>query len=97
MDEVITAANVTTSSSSPSSSAALFPSNLPLLSAFLAFSIAQFLKNELFVSPEETITKLETERKVFTIIFVRGGRGSVAATELPIRHPSARLADSASR
>ncbi|KAI8005612.1 putative membrane protein YuiD [Camellia lanceoleosa] len=44
MDEVITAADATSSSSSPSSPAALFPPNLPLLSAFLAFAIAQFLK-----------------------------------------------------
>ncbi|GMP66772.1 hypothetical protein ACSBR2_027736 [Camellia fascicularis] len=44
MDEVITAADVTSSSSPPSSPAALLPPNLPLLSAFLAFAIAQFLK-----------------------------------------------------
>ncbi|OVA03421.1 Acid phosphatase/vanadium-dependent haloperoxidase-related [Macleaya cordata] len=43
MDEVITAADASSSSrlmTSPPS----FPSNLPLLSAFLAFAIAQFLK-----------------------------------------------------
>ncbi|KAI8551977.1 hypothetical protein RHMOL_Rhmol06G0229400 [Rhododendron molle] len=40
MDEVMTAADGQTTSSSPSSPAAL----LPLLSAFLAFALAQFLK-----------------------------------------------------
>ncbi|XP_058220354.1 uncharacterized protein LOC131330695 [Rhododendron vialii] len=45
MDEVITAADgQTTSSSPPSSPAALLPPSLPLLSAFLAFALAQFLK-----------------------------------------------------
>ncbi|KAK9147202.1 hypothetical protein Scep_005959 [Stephania cephalantha] len=42
MDEVITAAD--TSPSSSSSSLSHLTSNLPLLSAFLAFALAQFLK-----------------------------------------------------
>ncbi|MCL7025409.1 hypothetical protein MKW94_007637, partial [Papaver nudicaule] len=43
MDEVLTAADASSSSRSFNSSPIL-PSNLPLLSAFLAFAIAQFLK-----------------------------------------------------
>ncbi|KAL9269678.1 putative membrane protein YuiD [Drosera capensis] len=41
MNEVITAADAAASSLSPSS---ILPSNFPLLSAFVAFSLAQFLK-----------------------------------------------------
>ncbi|KAL8088054.1 uncharacterized protein LOC141698294 [Apium graveolens] len=49
MNEVMTVADATssstlTSSSSPSSPASLLPYNIPLLSAFLACAIAQFLK-----------------------------------------------------
>ncbi|KAL5573401.1 hypothetical protein UlMin_022998 [Ulmus minor] len=41
MDEVITAADANSGNGSPSS---LLPSNLPLISAFLACALAQFLK-----------------------------------------------------
>ncbi|XP_078431001.1 uncharacterized protein LOC144702876 isoform X1 [Wolffia australiana] len=49
MDEVLTMASVEASSSSSSSAAvvkggAVLPTNFPLLSAFLAFAVAQFLK-----------------------------------------------------
>ncbi|MQL90554.1 hypothetical protein Taro_023161 [Colocasia esculenta] len=47
MDEVLTAADVTTSSASSSGGGGGSPSlstNLPLISAFLAFAVAQFLK-----------------------------------------------------
>ncbi|KAK9268472.1 hypothetical protein L1049_000223 [Liquidambar formosana] len=43
MDEVITAADAS-SFRSTSSSPFIIPSNLPLLSAFLSFALAQFLK-----------------------------------------------------
>ncbi|KAJ1381438.1 hypothetical protein SESBI_45153 [Sesbania bispinosa] len=45
MDEVMTMADVTASTrTAPSASSAFIPSNTPLLSAFLAFALAQFLK-----------------------------------------------------
>ncbi|XP_031263379.1 uncharacterized protein LOC116121565 isoform X1 [Pistacia vera] len=47
MDEVITvtdAASLRTGQTTPSSSSLLLPNNLPLISAFLAFALAQFLK-----------------------------------------------------
>ncbi|KAJ0899014.1 hypothetical protein HanRHA438_Chr08g0363391 [Helianthus annuus] len=44
MDEVITAADATSSLRSYSSESSVLPSNLPLLSAFLSLFIAQFLK-----------------------------------------------------
>ncbi|XP_057455863.1 uncharacterized protein LOC130747062 [Lotus japonicus] len=45
MDEVVTMADVTASTrSAPSSSSSTLPFNAPLLSAFLAFAIAQILK-----------------------------------------------------
>ncbi|PON91911.1 Acid phosphatase/vanadium-dependent haloperoxidase-related [Trema orientale] len=44
MDEVITAADASSSFGSTTSQPSIFPSNLPLLSAFLAFALAQFLK-----------------------------------------------------
>ncbi|BFG29658.1 hypothetical protein CerSpe_159320 [Prunus speciosa] len=43
MDEVITAADAS-SNGSTSSQTSIIPSNLPLLSAFLSFALAQFLK-----------------------------------------------------
>ncbi|XP_038703159.1 uncharacterized membrane protein YuiD isoform X1 [Tripterygium wilfordii] len=47
MDEVVTAADAAslrTAQTATSSSSSLLPYNLPILSAFLAFAIAQFLK-----------------------------------------------------
>ncbi|KAJ0053689.1 hypothetical protein Pint_01989 [Pistacia integerrima] len=47
MDEVITvtdAASLRSGQTTPSSSSLLLPNNLPLISAFLAFALAQFLK-----------------------------------------------------
>ncbi|KAF8016710.1 hypothetical protein BT93_H2052 [Corymbia citriodora subsp. variegata] len=47
MDEVLTAADATSTSSAATSGAehsSLLPYNLPLISAFLAFALAQFLK-----------------------------------------------------
>nr|DAD43785.1 TPA_asm: hypothetical protein HUJ06_002015 [Nelumbo nucifera] len=44
MDEVITAADASSNSRSVTSPPSLLPSNLPLLSALLAFALAQFLK-----------------------------------------------------
>ncbi|KAG5235205.1 hypothetical protein OIU76_026435 [Salix suchowensis] len=44
MDEVMTAADASSRYRSATSQPAILPSNIPLLSAFLAFSLAQFLK-----------------------------------------------------
>ncbi|XP_010921364.1 uncharacterized protein [Elaeis guineensis] len=44
MNEVLTAADVASSSRTPPSSTSSLASNLPLVSAFVAFSLAQFLK-----------------------------------------------------
>ncbi|OMP04367.1 Acid phosphatase/vanadium-dependent haloperoxidase-related protein [Corchorus olitorius] len=44
MNEVMTAADASTRFRSASSAPSIIPSNVPLLSAFLAFSLAQFLK-----------------------------------------------------
>ncbi|KAF5461131.1 hypothetical protein F2P56_020950 [Juglans regia] len=44
MDEVMTAGDASSSFRSASFEPSIIPSNLPLLSAFLAFSLAQFLK-----------------------------------------------------
>ncbi|KAG2678128.1 hypothetical protein I3760_12G129000 [Carya illinoinensis] len=44
MDEVMTAGDASSSFRSASSEPSIIPSNLPLLSAFLAFALAQFLK-----------------------------------------------------
>ncbi|KAJ6895011.1 hypothetical protein NC652_028683 [Populus alba x Populus x berolinensis] len=44
MDEVMTAADASSRYRSATSPPASLPSNIPLLSAFLAFSLAQFLK-----------------------------------------------------
>ncbi|KAJ9182623.1 hypothetical protein P3X46_006598 [Hevea brasiliensis] len=44
MDEVMTGSDASSSFRSTSSQPSVFPSNTPLLSAFLAFALAQFLK-----------------------------------------------------
>ncbi|KAH7546773.1 hypothetical protein FEM48_Zijuj01G0236900 [Ziziphus jujuba var. spinosa] len=44
MDEVITASDASSSFGSAKSQSSIIPSNLPLLSAFLSFAFAQFLK-----------------------------------------------------
>ena len=44
MDEVITAADASSIAGSTSSGSSIIPNNLPLLSAFLSFALAQFLK-----------------------------------------------------
>ncbi|KAF3453407.1 hypothetical protein FNV43_RR03847 [Rhamnella rubrinervis] len=44
MDEVITASDASSSFGSTTSQSSIIPSNLPLLSAFLSFALAQFLK-----------------------------------------------------
>lgn len=44
MDEVMTATDAASSLRSYSSQSPVLPSNFPLLSAFLSFALAQFLK-----------------------------------------------------